>query len=116
MGIALGKEQNFNITANNQSHIVLNALESPTQEVKATTLATATSSLYQGTITADNSQIDSNLSNITAKVDLKNGAKLNIAEGGTLTLDTTHNSITLNGEKTELNAENIIAKISTPLL
>ena len=110
VGIALGKEQSFDITANNQSHIVLNALKSPTQEVKATTLATATSSLYQGTITADNSQIDSNLSNITAKVDLKNGAKLNIAASGTLTLTNGFDSIKLNGENTELKADTIIAE------
>ena len=107
VGIALGKEQSFDITANNQSHIVLNALES-TQARNATTATQE--ALYQGTITADNSQIDSNLSNITAKVDLKNGAKLNIAEGGTLTLTNGFDSIKLNGENTELNAENIIAK------
>ena len=107
VGIALGKQQEFNIDAKSQSHIVLNALES-TQARNATTATQE--ALYQGTITADSSQIDSNLSNITAKVDLQNGAKLNIAEGGTLTLDTTHNSISLSGSGTELNAKTIIAK------
>ena len=34
VGIALGKEQSFDITANNQSHIVLNALESPRKKSK----------------------------------------------------------------------------------
>ena len=48
-------------------------------------------------------------------MDLKNGAKLNIAEGGTLTLTNGFDSIKLNGENTELNAENIIAKNLTSL-
>ena len=34
---------------------------------------------------------------------------LNIAQGGTLTLDNTHNSISLNGNNTTLKADTIIA-------
>ena len=81
-----GKEQEFNITANQKSHITLtaHAKESLVKDEKAFANALTTSQ-YKGAITAsDGSKINSNLSNITASVDLKGGASLNIAEGGNL--------------------------------
>lgn len=106
-----GKEQEFNITANQKSHITLtaHAKESLVKDEKAFADA-LTASQYKGAITADNqSKIDSNLSNITASVDLKGGASLNIAEGGILTLKDTFNSIKLDGDNTALNVGTIIA-------
>lgn len=107
-----GKEQEFNITANQKSHITLtaHAKESLVKDEKAFANALTTSQ-YKGAITAsDGSKIDSNLSNITASVDLKGGASLNIAEGGILTLTNGFNSIKLNGDNTALNAKTIIAE------
>ncbi|WP_270972004.1 S6 family peptidase [Campylobacter upsaliensis] len=102
LNFELGKEREFDIDAKSQSHITLNAYT-------ANDTTKATNALYQGTLKADNSRIDVALSNITAKVDLSNGASLNIAQGGTLTLDNTHNSISLNGNNTTLKADTIIA-------
>lgn len=112
-----GKEQEFNITANQKSHITLtaHAKESLVKDEKAFANALTTSQ-YKGAITAsDGSKIDSNLSNITASVDLKGGASLNIAEGGILTLKDNFNSIKLDGENTALNAKTIIADKLTNL-
>lgn len=106
-----GKEQEFNITANQKSHITLtaHAKESLTKDSEAFGKALQASQ-YKGAITAsDGSKIDSNLSNITASVDLKGGASLNIAEGGILTLKDTFNSIKLDGDNTALNVGTIIA-------
>ena len=106
-----GKEQEFNIDAKQKSHITLtaHAKESLVKDEKAFGEALQASQ-YKGAITADNqSKIDSNLSNITASVDLKGGASLNIAEGGILTLKDNFNSIKLDGENTALNANTIIA-------
>lgn len=107
-----GKEQEFNIDAKQKSHITLtaHAKESLVKDEKAFGKALQDSQ-YKGAITAsDGSKIDSNLSNITASVDLKNGASLNIAEGGILTLTNGFHSIKLNGDNTALNAKTIIAE------
>lgn len=107
-----GKEQEFNIDAKQKSHITLtaHAKESLTKDSEAFGKALQASQ-YKGAITAsDGSKIDSNLSNITASVDLKGGASLNIAEGGILTLKDNFNSIKLDGENTALNAKTIIAE------
>nr|WP_317403837.1 S6 family peptidase [uncultured Helicobacter sp.] len=96
------KEQEFNIDAKGKSHITLtaHAKEALAKDTAAFEKALE-SSQYKGKITADNeSQIDSNLSNITASVDLKNGAKLNVANGGILTLKDSLNSINLSGANT----------------
>ncbi|TLE10218.1 hypothetical protein [Helicobacter bilis] len=106
-----GKEQEFNIDAKGKSHITLtaHAKESLTKDSEAFGKALQASQ-YKGAITAsDGSKIDSNLSNITANVDLKGGASLNIAEGGILTLKDTFNSIKLDGDNTALNVGTIIA-------
>ena len=106
------KEQEFNITANQKSHITLtaHAKEALAKDTAAFEKALE-SSQYKGKITADNgSQIDSNLSNITASVDLKGGAKLNVANGGILTLKDSLNSIKLDGKDTALNVGTIVAE------
>lgn len=103
------KQQEFDITAKQKSHITLSAYakESLAKDSKAFEQALEASQ-YQGTITADDSQIDSTLSNITASVDLKNGAKLTTS--GILTLKDTFNSIKLEGKDTALNVGTIIAE------
>ncbi len=103
------KQQEFNIDAKQKSHITLSAYakESLAKDSKAFEQALEASQ-YQGKITADDSQIDSNLSNITASVDLKNGAKLTTS--GVLTLKDTFNSIKLDGKDTALNVGTIIAE------
>lgn len=103
------KQQEFDITAKQKSHITLSAYakESLAKDSKAFEQALEASQ-YQGTITADDSQIDSTLSNITASVDLKNGAKLTTS--GILTLKDTFNSIKLDGKDTALNVGTIIAE------
>ena len=106
------KEQEFNITANQKSHITLtaHAKEALAKDTAAFEKALE-SSQYKGKITADNeSQIDSNLSNITASVDLKGGASLNVANGGILTLKDSLNSIKLDGKDTALNVGTIVAE------
>ena len=105
------KEQEFNIDAKEKSHITLtaHAKEALAKDTAAFEKALE-SSQYKGKITADNgSQIDSNLSNITASVDLKNGASLNVANGGILTLKDSLNSINLSGANTALNVGTIVA-------
>lgn len=105
------KEQEFNIDAKGKSHITLtaHAKEALAKDTAAFEKALE-SSQYKGKITADNeSQIDSNLSNITASVDLKNGASLNVANGGILTLKDSLNSIKLQGKDTALNVGTIVA-------
>ena len=103
------QQQEFDITAKQKSHITLtaHAKESLAKDSKAFEQALEASQ-YQGTITADDSQIDSTLSNITASVDLKNGAKLTTS--GILTLKDTFNSIKLEGKDTALNVGTIIAE------
>ena len=103
------QQQEFDITAKQKSHITLSAYakESLAKDSKAFEQALEASQ-YQGTITADDSQIDSALSNITASVDLKNGAKLTTS--GILTLKDTFNSIKLEGADTALNVGTIIAE------
>ena len=103
------KQQEFDITAKQKSHITLSAYakESLAKDSKAFEQALEASQ-YQGTITADDSQIDSTLSNITASVELKNGAKLTTS--GILTLKDTFNSIKLEGKDTALNVGTIIAE------
>ena len=103
------KQQEFDITAKQKSHITLSAhaKESLAKDSKAFEQALEASQ-YQGKITADDSQIDSTLSNITASVDLKNGAKLTTS--GILTLKDTFNSIKLDGKDTALNVGTIIAE------
>lgn len=103
------QQQEFNIDAKQKSHITLSAYakESLAKDSKAFEQALEASQ-YQGTITADDSQIDSTLSNITASVDLKNGAKLTTS--GILTLKDTFNSIKLEGKDTALNVGTIIAE------
>ena len=103
------RQQEFDITAKQKSHITLSAYakESLAKDSKAFEQALEASQ-YQGTITADDSQIDSTLSNITASVDLKNGAKLTTS--GILTLKDTFNSIKLDGKDTALNVGTIIAE------
>lgn len=106
------KEQEFNITANQKSHITLtaHAKEALAKDTAAFEKALE-SSQYKGKITAsDGSQIDSNLSNITASVDLKNGASLNVANGGILTLKDSFNKIELQGKDTALNVGTIVAE------
>lgn len=106
------KEQEFNIDAKGKSHITLtaHAKEALAKDTAAFEKALE-SSQYKGKITAsDGSQIDSNLSNITASVDLKGGASLNIADGGILTLKDSLNSIKLDGKDTALNVGTIIAQ------
>lgn len=106
------KEQEFNIDAKQKSHITLtaHAKEALAKDTAAFEKALE-SSQYKGKITADNgSQIDSNLSNITASVDLKNGASLNVANGGILTLKDSLNSINLSGANTALNVGTIVAE------
>lgn len=105
------KEQKFNIDAKQKSHITLtaHAKEALAKDTAAFEKALE-SSQYKGKITADNgSQIDSNLSNITASVDLKGGASLNVANGGILTLKDSLNSINLSGANTALNVGTIVA-------
>ena len=104
------KQQEFDITAKQKSHITLSAYakESLAKDSKAFEQALEASQ-YQGKITADDSQIDSTLSNITASVDLKNGASLNVANGGILTLKDSLNSINLSGANTALNVGTIVA-------
>ena len=105
------KEQEFNIDAKEKSHITLtaHAKEALAKDTAAFEKALE-SSQYKGKITADNgSQIDSNLSNITASVDLKNGASLNVANGGILTLKDSFNKIELQGKDTALNVGTIVA-------
>ncbi|BDB67264.1 hypothetical protein Hc94105_1481 [Helicobacter cinaedi] len=106
-----GKEQEFNIDAKQKSHITLTAHAKEALAKDTTAFEKALeSSQYKGKITADNgSQIDSNLSNITASVDLKNGASLNVANGGILTLKDSLNSIKLDGKDTALNVGTIVA-------
>lgn len=107
-----GKEQEFNITANQKSHITLtaHAKESLVKDEKAFGKALQASQ-YKGAITAsDGSKIDSNLSNITVSVDLKNGASLNVANGGILTLKDSFNKIELQGKDTALNVGTIVAE------
>ena len=107
-----GKEQEFNIDAKQKSHITLtaHAKEALAKDTAAFEKALE-SSQYKGKITADNeSQIDSNLSNITASVDLKGGASLNVANGGILTLKDSLNSIKLDGKDTALNVGTIVAE------
>ena len=103
------QQQEFNIDAKQKSHITLSAYakESLAKDSKAFEQALEASQ-YQGKITADDSQIDSTLSNITASVDLKNGAKLTTS--GILTLKDTFNSIKLDGKDTALNVGTIIAE------
>lgn len=103
------KPQEFDITAKQKSHIALSAYakESLAKDSKAFEQALEASQ-YQGKITADDSQIDSNLSNITASVDLKNGAKLTTS--GILTLKDSLNSIKLEGANTALNVGTIVAE------
>lgn len=103
------RQQEFDITAKQKSHITLSAYakESLAKDSKAFEQALEASQ-YQGKITADDSQIDSNLSNITASVDLKNGAKLTTS--GILTLKDSLNSIKLDGKDTALNVGTIIAQ------
>lgn len=103
------KQQEFDITAKQKSHITLSAYakESLAKDSKAFEQALEASQ-YRGKITADDSQIDSTLSNITASVDLKNGAKLTTS--GILTLKDTFNSIKLEGADTALNVGTIIAE------
>ena len=103
------QQQEFDITAKQKSHIALSAYakESLAKDSKAFEQALEASQ-YQGKITADDSQIDSNLSNITASVDLKNGAKLTTS--GILTLKDSLNSIKLDGKDTALNVGTIIAQ------
>lgn len=103
------QQQEFDITAKQKSHIALSAYakESLAKDSKAFEQALEASQ-YQGKITADDSQIDSNLSNITASVDLKNGAKLTTS--GVLTLKDSLNSIKLDGKDTALNVGTIIAQ------
>ena len=103
------KQQEFDITAKQKSHITLSAYakESLAKDSLAFEQALEASQ-YQGKITADDSQIDSTLSNITASVDLKNGAKLTTS--GILTLKDTFNSIKLDGKDTALNVGTIIAE------
>ena len=106
------KEQEFNIDAKGKSHITLtaHAKEALAKDTAAFEKALE-SSQYKGKITADNeSQIDSNLSNITASVDLKGGAKLNVANGGILTLKDSFNKIELQGKDTALNVGTIVAE------
>lgn len=106
------KEQEFNIDAKQKSHITLtaHAKEALAKDTAAFEKALE-SSQYKGKITADNeSQIDSNLSNITASVDLKGGASLNVAQGGILTLKDSLNSINLSGANTALNVGTIVAE------
>lgn len=106
------KEQEFNIDAKGKSHITLtaHAKESLAKDSAAFEKALE-SSQYKGKITAsDGSQIDSNLSNITASVDLKNGASLNVANGGILTLKDSFNKIELQGKDTALNVGTIVAE------
>lgn len=105
------KEQEFNITANQKSHITLTAHAKEALAKDTAVFEKALeSSQYKGKITAsDGSQIDSNLSNITASVDLKNGASLNVANGGILTLKDSLNSISLSGANTALNVGTIVA-------
>lgn len=106
------KEQEFNIDAKGKSHITLTAhvKEALAKDTAAFEKALE-SSQYKGKITADNeSQIDSNLSNITASVDLKNGASLNVANGGILTLKDSFNKIELQGKDTALNVGTIVAE------
>ncbi|PKT76750.1 hypothetical protein BCM35_08045 [Helicobacter winghamensis] len=107
-----GKEQEFNIDAKQKSHITLtaHAKESLAKDSKAFEKALE-SSQYKGKISADNgSKIDSNLSNITASVDLKGGASLNVKSGGILTLKDNFNSISLSGANTALNVGTIVAE------
>lgn len=103
------KQQEFNIDAKQKSHITLSAYakESLAKDSKAFEQALEASQ-YQGKITADDSQIDSTLSNITASVELKNGAKLTTS--GILTLKDTFNKIDLQGKDTALNVGAIIAE------
>ncbi|MDL0081879.1 hypothetical protein NYG90_04180 [Helicobacter sp. XJK30-2] len=103
------RQQEFDITAKQKSHITLSAYakESLAKDSKPLKQALEASQ-YQGKITADDSQIDSTLSNITASVDLKNGAKLTTS--GILTLKDTFNSIKLDGKDTALNVGTIIAE------
>lgn len=103
------KQQEFDITAKQKSHITLSAYakESLAKDSKAFEQALEASQ-YQGKITADDSQIDSTLSNITASVELKNGAKLTTS--GILTLKDTFNKIDLQGKDTALNVGTIIAE------
>ena len=106
------KEQEFNIDAKGKSHITLtaHAKEALAKDSAAFEKALE-SSQYKGKITAsDGSQIDSNLSNITASVDLKGGASLNVANGGILTLKDSLNSINLSGANTALNVGTIVAE------
>ena len=106
------KEQEFNIDAKEKSHITLtaHAKEALAKDTAAFEKALE-SSQYKGKITAsDGSQIDSNLSNITASVDLKGGASLNVAQGGILTLKDSLNSINLSGANTALNVGTIVAE------
>ena len=103
------KQQEFDITAKQKSHITLSAYakEFLAKDSKAFEQALEASQ-YQGKITADDSQIDSTLSNITASVELKNGAKLTTS--GILTLKDTFNKIDLQGKDTALNVGTIIAE------
>lgn len=103
------KPQEFDITAKQKSHITLSAYAKESLAKDSKTFEQALeASQYQGKITADDSQIDSNLSNITASVDLKNGAKLTTS--GILTLKDSLNSIKLDGKDTALNVGTIIAQ------
>lgn len=103
------KPQEFDITAKQKSHITLSAYAKESLAKDSKTFEQALeASQYQGKITADDSQIDSNLSNITASVELKNGAKLTTS--GILTLKDTFNSIKLEGKDTALNVGTIIAE------
>ncbi|ETD26834.1 S6 family peptidase [Helicobacter canis] len=106
------KQQEFDIKADQKSHITLtgHAVESLAKDSAAFEKALE-SSQYKGKISANNgSQIDSNLSNITASVELNNGAQLNVAQGGILTLKDSLNKIELQGKGTALNVGTIVAE------
>ncbi|ANV97885.1 hypothetical protein BBW65_03310 [Helicobacter enhydrae] len=64
---------------------------------------------YKGEITADSSKITSKNGDINAKVDLQQGAILEI-QNGTLILDDKRNSIKLAGDNTTLSVDTILVK------
>ena len=95
-------DKNFDINAQNGSEITLGLLES--------SLSQESSANFSGKITASNSStIDTTaLENITASVDLKDGATLN-AKYANILLQDTYNSISL-GANATLTAQTITAK------
>ncbi len=96
-----GNTSDFNIDAKDNSSITLKGIQMERN-------IDITKSFYKGTIAGDNnSSIITKDGSINAKIDLKNGSKLDI-QNGILVLDNNHNSISLKNDNTALKVNTIL--------